>query len=115
MYFELYAKHKVEKILFQARQKLHFPQKVSIYKSRIHKRISMSIVINVEPYDPDKMEECKSPRNREKLQEDKRSSCSILFCIIAVFAVVVGFSVAGYFVFSPINEDKEIPVKTPLN
>jgi len=26
---------------------------------------------------------------------------------------VVGFSVAGYFVFSPINEDKEIPVKTP--
>jgi len=81
-----------------------------------------AISINVEPYDLEAMEDCTSPRNEKKSQEDKRScsGCcgmsrrSIIVCIITACALILlGAGLTAYFLISPKPEPTTTTGSTP--
>ena len=81
-----------------------------------------AISINVEPFDPETMEECTSPRNEKKSQEDKRSCVGccgmsrrllIIFIITACAALLLGAGLTVYFLIGPRPESPTTPPPTP--
>ncbi len=81
-----------------------------------------AISINVEPFDPETMEECTSPRNEKKSQEDKRSCVGccgmsrrlMIICIITACAtLLLGAGLTAYFLIDPKPEPPITPPPTP--
>jgi len=80
-----------------------------------------AVSIKVDPYDPENMEECTSPRNKKKSQENKRS-CSgccgmsrrlmITICIITACALLLAAGLTAYFLANPKPEPPTTPSPT---